>query len=90
MVVNRVGKELRNLDGLSFEHLLPIKIGGKKILVLWDGQMKEHEVYGILFNRYDEWVEKNGAESTESIECENWMFARLDETGLQYIKLYIG
>lgn len=89
-MVNRISKALGRFDNLSFEHLLPIKIGGKKILVLWDGQMKEHEVYGILFTRYDEWVERNGAESTESIECKNWMFARLDETGLQYIKLYIG
>lgn len=85
-MVNRISKALGRFDNLSFEHLLAIKIGGKKILVLWDGQMKEHEVYGILFTRYDKWVEKNGA---ESIECENRMFARLDETGLQYIKLYI-
>lgn len=88
MVVNRIGKELRNLDELSFEHLLPIKIGRKKILVLWDGQMKEHEAYRILEELHIRWLEQNG-DNPDCDACIAWMLAGLKETGLQYITLYI-
>lgn len=87
----RISAALSGFDSLSFGHVLPYQIEGfdKKVLIFWDGQMPEQEVYRIMYELNRSWLEQNG-DKPDCNGCEEWIFAGLEEAGLQFIKLYIN
>lgn len=92
MQIHRISAALGELDGMSFEHILPydrpVDENGTKMMVLWDGQMPEQDVYRILSDRQDQWENPTDHYESQLVSCEAWMLLGLKEAGLNYLRVY--